>query len=385
MAQHIFDYQHDYRSSPLGLDSALNTFMPLIVLDVAALELGEEDIRRISDPLVAGVILFSRNFKSRQQLVDLTKSIKAHAPHAVIFVDHEGGRVQRFKSDGFSHLAPMYHLNAIYQQDPALAGELAQAMGFILATELLVCGVDMSYTPVLDLYHCDADHQVLSKVIGDRAFAQTGLQTMILANRLIAGLKEAGMSSCGKHFPGHGYASEDSHFDIARDSRELATIMQEDVFPYQALGNTIDSIMPAHVIYEKVDPNPAGFSSFWLQKVLRQDLHYQGYIFSDDLSMEGASIAGEHVAQRAEKALQAGCDGVIICNRPDLSDELLEFLTQKFLSNKIEDDALGILKQRHARLFAKSRFKRYDWQAMLEDAAYIKAQSMLKIHGLILN
>jgi beta-N-acetylhexosaminidase len=401
MAQH-FNYQQDYRSSTRSNHDFLKTPLPLIVLDVEAFELTQQDIRRISDPLVAGVILFSRNFKTRQQLMHLTQDIKKHAPNAVIFVDHEGGRVQRFKTDGFSHLAAMYRLNEIYQTKPALAGDLAQYMGFILATELVVCGVDMSYTPVLDLYHCNEENQVLSKVIGDRAFAKTGLDTMILANRLIAGLKEAGMSSCGKHFPGHGYASEDSHFDIARDSRSLTEIMREDVFPYQALGNTIDSIMPAHVIYEQVDPDPAGFSVFWLQNILRKMLNYKGYIFSDDLSMEGASIVGERVIDRAKKALLAGCDGVIICNRPDLSDELLEGLGHEILQNGINhvcahqiDDLqaditdtqtiLNIIKQRHVRLFAQSRFKTYDWEAMQQDAQYIHAKNTLKTYGLILN
>jgi beta-N-acetylhexosaminidase len=245
--------------------------------------------------------------------------------------------------------------------------------------------VDMSYTPVLDLYHCDENKQVLSKVIGDRAFAKTGLQTTILANRLIAGLKQAGMRSCGKHFPGHGFACEDSHFDIARDSRELKQIMQEDVFPYQALGNLLDSIMPAHVIYEKADPAPAGFSSFWLQKVLRQDLHYQGYIFSDDLSMEGASIVGKTVLERAHKALAAGCDGVIICNRPDLSDELLEGLPQTIIDLAWQPKNIEDIQNRQKRLFAASRFTPYDWQGMLDDQAYQYSQSILREYTLILN
>lgn len=355
---------------------------PLIVLDVEKYTLSQQDIRRISHPLVAGVILFARNFSSRTQLMQLCKSIKNHAPNAVIFVDHEGGRVQRFKTDGFTHLAPMYHLQRIYQQNPSLACELAQHMGYVLAAELLVCGVDMSYTPVLDLYHCDAEQNVLSKVIGDRAFASCPQQTTVLANRLIAGLKQAGMAACGKHFPGHGYASEDSHFDIARDNREFDQIMAQDVYPYQALGNLLESIMPAHVIYEKVDSMPAGFSEFWLQKILRQQLHYKGYIFSDDLSMEGASIAGKNVVDRANNALAAGCDGVIICNRPDLSDALLEGLNSlKHFSAKTAE--------RHERLLFKpakqTDFTVYDWQSLQENQHYINAYQMLKAENLILN
>jgi beta-N-acetylhexosaminidase len=296
----------------------LFSFRP-VVLDIAGLTLNQEDIQRLTHQLTGGVILFARNFASRKQLQSLTQQIKFHAPHVIIFIDHEGGRVQRCKTDGFTHLPAMAALGKLYLQNPWYALQSAKACGYILASELRACGVDFSYTPILDL-----DYEN-SSVIGDRAFAKDAHIVAALAQNLMFGLKQAGMSNCGKHFPGHGFVVADSHIDIPIDEREFEQIWQQDILPYMLLIQSLDSIMPAHVIYNKIDKNPAGFSKFWLQDILRKKLGFNGIIFSDDLAMEGASVAG-NVVQGAEAALNAGCDMVLICNKPNMADELLSGL-----------------------------------------------------------
>lgn len=296
---------------------------PLMV-DVAGHTLTKKEKNRLRDPLVGGVILFARNFENREQLVALTRSIhKLRSPRLLIAVDHEGGRVQRFRTDGFTVLPSMGKLGECWTQTPLEAMRMATDVGFILAAELRACGVDLSFTPVLDL-----DYGV-SKVIGDRSFGRDPRVVAMLARALVQGLSLAGMSSCGKHFPGHGAVAADSHHEIPRDPRSLTRILQEDAAPYQWLGDqVISSVMPAHVIYPKVDDKPAGFSRRWVQEILREKLQYDGVVFSDDLTMEGASVAGDILA-RAEAALGAGCDMALVCNRPDLADELLERLKVK--------------------------------------------------------
>ncbi len=299
-----------------------------IVLDVVGKTLNKEDIRRIADPKTGGVILFGRNYESRAQLTALTKAIKKVRADVMISIDHEGGRVQRCRTDGFTHLPAMKKLGDIWtnggkkaQAEHALkAMEAATATGFVLASELRACGVDFSFTPVLDL---DFGR---SGVIGDRSFNRDPQIAAMLAKSLNHGLQLAGMANCGKHFPGHGWAEADSHVAIPVDERSLTTIINDDAKPYEYLGLALASVMPAHVIYPKVDKHPAGFSKVWLQDILRKQLKFTGVIFSDDLSMEGASVAGS-VVKGAEMALKAGCDQVLICNRPDLADQLLKELT----------------------------------------------------------
>lgn len=286
-----------------------------VMLDVAGLELDHDDIRRIQHPLTGGVILFARNYKNRKQLCELTAAIHTAKPGIVIAVDHEGGRVQRFKTDGFTSLPPMRLLGTLWDSDVLAATRLATDIGFILAAELRACGVDLSFTPVLDL-----DYGA-SSVIGDRAFHHDARVVTLLAKSLNHGLSLAGMANCGKHFPGHGYAHADSHFAVPTDDRSLATILASDAAPYDWLGLGLSGVMPAHVIYPEVDPKPAGFSKKWLS-ILRHQLGFTGVIFSDDLSMEGASVAGT-VVDGANAALQAGCDMVLICNSPDKADQLL--------------------------------------------------------------
>lgn len=329
---------------------------PLMV-DVAGFTLTDEEKKRLRHPLVGGVILFARNFESREQLVDLTRRIhKLRTPRLLIAVDHEGGRVQRFKTDGFTALPSMRKLGQVWMQDPMVAMRMATDVGYVLGAELRACGVDLSFTPVLDL-----DYGV-SKVIGDRSFHRDPRVVAMLARALTQGLSLAGMSSCGKHFPGHGAVAADSHHEIPKDPRTLVRILQEDAMPYQWLGDqVIASVMPAHVIYSKVDSKPAGFSEKWIQDILRKKLAYDGVVFSDDLTMEGASVAGDILA-RAQAALSAGCDMALVCNRPDLADELLGRL--KFEINPMSSERIE-------RLMPRSDAPK--WKALQTTLAYLQA------------
>jgi len=289
-----------------------------VIVDVAGTELTREEEARLRHPLVGGVILFTRNFENRAQLTELCASIHACRDEPLLIsTDHEGGRVQRFRGDGFTELPAMRRLGELWQTDRMQAMRLATEVGHVLGAELRACGVDLSFAPVLDL-----DYGT-SSVIGDRAFARDPQTVAMLARALIQGLQLAGMAACGKHFPGHGFVAADSHHDLPVDGRELDAILREDAAPYGWLGDgVLPSVMPAHVVYRAVDALPAGFSPFWIQTVLRGRLQYDGLVFSDDLTMQGAAIAGDMLA-RAQAALGAGCDMVLVCNRPDLADELL--------------------------------------------------------------
>ena len=291
-----------------------------LLLDVAGTQLSADDRRRLAHPLTGGVILFTRNWRDRAQLLELTSAIKAVREDLLICVDHEGGRVQRFRSDGFTQLPPMRALGALWMQDgkagpgsgAMAATNAATAAGYVLASELRACGVDFSFTPVLDLDWGG------SSVIGDRAFHADPRVVAMLAKSLAHGLLQAGMAHCGKHFPGHGFVRADSHTDIPVDRRSLKAILQDDAAPYAWLRSTLTAVMPAHVIYPKVDSRPAGFSRRWLQDILRTRLGFEGAIISDDLSMEGARHIDGHLASHTDAALaalQAGCDLVLLCNQ----------------------------------------------------------------------
>ncbi len=295
-----------------------NSALGPVMLDVVGTTLDDDDRRRLRHPLTGGVILFARNFKSRRQLMELTAAIKEVRSTLLIAVDHEGGRVQRFKTHGFTPLPAMRLLGQLWEQDVLQATKVATAVGYVLAAELRACGVDLSFTPVLDLDYGE------SSVIGDRAFHRDPRVVALLAKSLNHGLALAGMSNCGKHFPGHGFVQADSHVAIPVDERPLEQIVAEDAAPYHWLGMGLAAVMPAHVIYPQVDSKPAGFSRKWLS-LLRHDMGFQGVIFSDDLSMEGASVAG-NVIEGAQAALRAGCDMVLICNSPEKADQLLEGL-----------------------------------------------------------
>lgn len=288
-----------------------------VMLDVVGTSLTAEDEARLRHPMVGGVILFKRNYESPAQLTELTTAIQAvRTPPLLIAVDHEGGRVQRFR-EGFTRIPAMRELGRIWDKHPQKARHLAQQAGYVLAAELRGCGVDFSFTPVLDMDYGQ------SSVIGDRAFHTDPQAIAELAHSLLQGLKQGGMHTVGKHFPGHGYVTADSHLDIPVDEREFVDIELADIVPFrQMISYGLTAVMPAHVIYPKVDARPAGFSPVWLKDILRGKLSFDGVIFSDDLSMEGATVGG-NIVQRAEAALHAGCDMVLVCNKPESADELL--------------------------------------------------------------
>jgi beta-N-acetylhexosaminidase len=290
------------------------------MLDVEGLALTDADRRRLLHPLVGAVILFGRNYQSPDQVLALTRQIRAlREPRLLIAVDQEGGRVQRFRA-GFTRLPPMRVLGRLWDTQPEQAEAGARAAGELIAAELTASGVDFSFTPVLDL-----DYGV-SSAIGDRALHRNPQAVSRLAGALMAGLQQHGVKAVGKHFPGHGFVAEDSHFAFPVDARPLAEIDACDLAPYRTLiPEGLAAVMPAHVVYPAVDDRPAGFSRVWLQDVLRGRLGFRGLIFSDDLSMEAASVAGG-VTERAAAALDAGCDMVLACNRPDAAETLLATL-----------------------------------------------------------
>ncbi len=288
-----------------------------VVVDVEGTQLSEAERRRLRHPLVGMVILFARNYSSPEQLCALTAEIHGlRSPPLLIAVDHEGGRVQRFREPPFTRIAPMLRLGALWDVDVLRACRAALAIGYVLAAELRAHGVDLSFAPVLDL---DWGH---SSVIGDRALHRDPRVVALLAAQLMHGMSLAGMGNCGKHFPGHGWPVADSHTAVPVDERGRAAVLAADVAPYRWLGVALAGVMPAHVIYPEVDPRPAGFSSRWIKGVLRRQLGFTGAVFSDDLSMEGASVAGDIVA-RGQAALDAGCDFILACNDPASAEALL--------------------------------------------------------------
>ena len=291
-----------------------------VMLDVAGTALTDDDRKRLTHPLVGGVILFTRNYQSPRQLTALTAEIHAlRSPPLLIAVDHEGGRVQRFR-EGFTAIPAMRELGAAWEKNAATARQVAHDTGYVLASELRAHGVDLTFAPVLDV-----DFK-RSSVIGDRAFHADPEIIANAAQALVRGFNLGGMSSVGKHFPGHGHVRADSHHEVPIDDRSYADIAQSDLVPFRRLiAAGLGAVMPAHVIYPQVDADPAGFSDKWLKQILRKQLEFDGVIFSDDLSMEGAKTgkgAGGVVA-RAEAALSAGCDMVLVCNDAGAADELL--------------------------------------------------------------
>ncbi|MDH5357096.1 MAG: beta-N-acetylhexosaminidase [Gammaproteobacteria bacterium] len=300
------------------------TLGPLMV-DLVGLELSEQERDILRHPLVGGVILFSRNYQSPEQISALTENIRAlRDPHLLISVDHEGGRVQRFRK-GFTRLPPVGALGKHYMQHPKQTLERAEITGWLMAAELRSVGVDFSYAPVLDL-----DYGV-SEVIGDRAFHRDPEAVSAMAGAYIQGMKRAWMPAVGKHFPGHGAVEVDSHLDLPVDSRHFEDMLQADMLPFRRLCHSeLAGIMPAHIVYEQSDDLPAGFSPFWIKEILRDRLGFQGAVLSDDLSMEGAAMIGDSLA-RAEAALSAGCDMVLLCNNPESVVQVIDGL-------KIKDD-----------------------------------------------
>jgi beta-N-acetylhexosaminidase len=291
-----------------------------VMLDLAGPQLTPEDKERLRHPATGGVILFSRNYESPDQIYRLVQQIhELRRPQLLVAVDQEGGRVQRFR-DGFTHLPPAACYGRVYTQQARRGLHLAQEAGWLMASELRACGVDFSFAPVLDL------DLGLSGVIGDRAFGAKPEAVAALGYAWAHGARQAGMASVGKHYPGHGGVREDSHHALPVDGRDLDLIWEQDIRPFRHLiDNGLEGIMPAHVIYRQVDEQPAGFSRRWLQSLLRDELEFQGVIFSDDLSMAAAHVAGSY-AERAQLALAAGCDMILVCNNPAGADEVLDAL-----------------------------------------------------------
>ena len=353
-----------------------------LILDIEGHSLKAVDRRRLANPLTGGMILFGRNWQSRAQLSDLCADIKSIRSDLLIAVDHEGGRVQRFRTDGFTHLPSMRAIGELWGQDDKgqpgsgvlKACEAATSAGFVLASELRACGVDFSFTPVLDLDHGE------SGVIGDRAFARDPRVVSLLARSLMQGLLQAGMGNCGKHFPGHGAVKADSHTAIPVDKRSLKAILADDAAPYPWLGSVLTAVMPAHVIYSRVDARPAGFSKRWLQDILRGQMGFQGAIFSDDLSMAGArQVQGQSLSytEAVRAALDAGCDLALLCNRSvgggaeldQVLDELAEAAVKgHWLPSEVsEERRMALLPNAVAR----------DWESLVRSADYMRALDLL--------
>ncbi len=354
-----------------------------LIIDIAGTRLTKTDKLRLSHPLVGGLILFARNWESRDQLTKLCRKIKKLRPDLLICVDHEGGRVQRFRQDGFTHLPPMRAFGEMWMQASAgpsgasalLACNAATAAGFVLGAELRACGVDFSFAPVLDLDH---GH---SSVIGDRSFHRDPRVVTLLAQALMHGMLQSGMRHCAKHFPGHGYASADSHVDIPVDDRPLEIILSDDAAPYAWLNASLSGVMPAHVIYSQVDPSPAGFSTFWLEEVLRRRLGFQGAVFSDDLSMAGArQLGGRELSffEATLTALHAGCDLVLLCNQSLVDDgapidALIEAMSRAQIKGHWQPREAS--EQRRLQLLPDP--KAPSWDQLMVDARYMHALSLL--------
>jgi beta-N-acetylhexosaminidase len=293
-----------------------------VVVDVLGTVLTDEDRERIRHPAAGAVILFARNYENPDQLKLLTEDIeRQREPALPVCVDHEGGRVQRFR-EGFTAIPPMRTLGKLWDRDRDAAREAATSIGYIVAAELGAHGVDFSFAPVLDLDYGG------SSVIGDRALHFDPTAVGALGACLVRGFAQGGVAAVAKHFPGHGYAEADSHVAVPRDERSFKEIARKDIVPYKAVIEAgVAAVMPAHVIYPQVDAEPAGYSKHWLQEVLRGKLGFEGLVFSDDLSMEGAAVAGGP-PERARAAIGAGCDMVLLCNNPKGLDELLESLKE---------------------------------------------------------
>ncbi|MCF7964560.1 MAG: beta-N-acetylhexosaminidase [Methylobacter tundripaludum] len=283
-----------------------------IMLDVAGLTLAQDEKEKLNHPNTGAVILFSRNYQDPEQVTELISSIRAaRNGDLLIAVDQEGGRVQRFQQ-GFTRLPPA----SSYARMP----ELAEPAGWLMAAELLAVGVDFSFAPVLDI-DCG-----VSEIIGNRSFSTDPTLAVRLSSSFRKGMNEAGMAATGKHFPGHGAVALDSHLTLPVDERDLDAIRAKDLLPFkQLIAEGLEGIMPAHVVYPRIDPNPAGFSPFWIQQILRKELNFNGTVFSDDLSMEGAASVGDF-PERARLAQLAGCDMILVCNNPAAAEQVLDAL-----------------------------------------------------------
>lgn len=328
-----------------------------LMLDLEGLVLTEAEKDLIRHPHVGGIILFARNFNNVEQVSALVRSIRELRSELIIAVDQEGGRVQRFR-EGFVKLPPMRVFGDLYATDPDAARQRSYQCGWLMASEVLAVGVDISFAPILDV-DCG-----ISQVIGDRAFHADPQIAVKLLREFIRGMHDAGMAATGKHFPGHGSVVADSHIALPVDERSWAEIEAHDLVPFAALARELQGIMPAHVIYSKVDAKPAGFSPFWLQDILRQRLGFDGVIFSDDLSMEGAVATGPF-SDRTNAALDAGCDMVLVCNHRVGALEVLQAL-----------EARGQFPEQRRFEALRGRF-RHGWESLHADASWSLARETI--------
>jgi len=321
--------------------------MPIgsVMIDVESLSLTTIEKEKIQHPNTGAIILFSRNYQDPEQITALINEIRQTRNGTILIaVDQEGGRVQRFQN-GFTCLPPA----ASFVSQP----ELAEKTGWLMAAELLAVGIDFSFAPVLDV-DCG-----VSKIIGDRSFSSECEQAATLAAAFSRGMRSAGMASTGKHFPGHGFVSLDSHLALPIDERDLKTIWQQDLVPFkQLISEGLEAIMPAHIVYPKIDSQAAGFSSKWLQQILRNELGFDGVIFSDDLSMEGAASVGSFT-ERARQALTAGCDMILVCNNPDAATKVLDALPIKYPP---KSQQRFIAMQGKAKINRKALLSSQNWQ-----------------------
>lgn len=339
-----------------------------VMIDIEGIELTSEDRTLLNNPLTGGVILFTRNFKSPEQVRQLINGIRSlRDPALLIAIDHEGGRVQRFK-EPFTHIPALHILGERYDVDSTVALQHAKIFGWLTAIELLAFNIDFSFTPVLDV-----DYGI-SAVIGDRAFHQKPEVIALLAAAYIEGMHDAGMASTGKHFPGHGGVSADSHTAIPVDTRPLNTILENDIVPFEKLiPKHLDGIMPAHVIYDAIANEPAGFSSFWLKEILREKLKFNGVIFSDDLDMQGASCISDSYAIRAETALNAGCDMVLICNNRPAADDILTNLNFEIPEVSYQ----RLLKMRGKIMDSSNAVDNPRWDKLIQTVAWQQAMTVI--------
>lgn len=337
-----------------------------VILDLNGLELERAEHDLLLHPQCGGVILFARNYESVEQVQHLTAAIRDCRPELVIYVDQEGGRVQRMR-EGFLRLPPLAELGKLYAKDSAAACQQAEQLGWLMAAECLSVGVDVSFAPVLDLDYAN------SQVIGDRALHSDPQIVGQLAEHYVQGMHQAGMAAVGKHYPGHGFVAADSHVDIPVDHRDYEEIAASDLLPFKhMIEKGVDGLMPAHVIYKQCDPDPAGFSVFWIQQLLRMKLGFDGTVFSDDLTMEGASCAGESMIERARAALGAGCDVVLVCNNQDAAQSTLDGLERYTMSQ----DSL----QRHQKMKARQR---QEWDVLHQSKQWNECVSSCQQHGVL--
>lgn len=309
------------------------------MIDVDGLELNQEDEQLLQQACVGGLILFQRNFSSRSQLCELVKSIRAIRQDIIIAVDQEGGRVQRLKEDGFQRLPAMQKIKDYQEAQTAASETEVEQLGFLMASEVLACGIDISFAPVLDV------DESFSSIIGDRSFSDDPREVVRLGSAFMRGMSNAGMATTGKHFPGHGAVQEDSHLTLPVDKRSWAEVEQRDLLPFAKLLPQLDALMPAHIIFSQIDEQPVGFSEYWLKTVLRDKMAYNGVIFSDDLSMEGAVQAGSY-AERAKLALSAGCDMVLVCNNRQGAIEVADALQNYPLAPESQERLMTMLARR---------------------------------------